>query len=108
MRASSVRATAHAIVTSGDEFDQDLETSLDQWVREPSNVRDAGSVPHQADEGSAHPSNRLVAQLNATWRVAADPLQWRLQRKKGNPRTRNSGWRDRSFCTMREGLLRCV
>ena len=45
MRASSVRATAHAIVTSGDESDQDLDTSLDQWVREPSNVRDAGSVP---------------------------------------------------------------
>ena len=37
-----------------------------------------------------------------------DPLQWRLQRKKGNPRTRNSGWRDRSFCTTRDGLLRCV
>ena len=37
-----------------------------------------------------------------------DPLQWRLQRKKGNPRTKNSGWRDRSFCTTREGLLRCV
>jgi hypothetical protein len=107
MRASSVRATADA-VTSGDESDQDLDASLDQWVREPSNVRDAGSVPHPAVEGPAHPSNRLVAQLNATWRVVDDPLQWRLQRKKGNPRTRNSGWQDRSFCTTREGLLRCV
>ena len=107
MRASSVRATADAVI-SGDESDQDLDASLDQWVREPSNVRDAGSVPHQAVEGPAHPSNRLVAQLNATWRVVADPLQWRLQRKKGNPRTRNSGWRDRSFCTTRDGLLRCV
>ena len=37
-----------------------------------------------------------------------DPLQWRLQRKKGNPRTKNPGWQDRSFCTTREGLLRCV
>ena len=107
MRASSVRATADA-VRSGDESDQDFDASLDQWVREPSNVRDAGSVPHQAVEGPAHSSNRLVAQLNATWRVVADPLQWRLQRKKGNPRTRNSGWQDRSFCTTREGLLRCV
>ena len=59
-------------------------------------------------ERPAHPSNRLVAQLNATWRVMDDPLQWRLQRRKGNPRKKNSGWRDRSFCTTREGLLRCV
>ena len=44
MRASSVRATAQAIVTSGDESDQDLDTSLHQWVREPSNVREAGSL----------------------------------------------------------------
>ena len=103
MRASSVRATADAIVKSGDEPDQDLETSLDQWVREPSIVRDAGSVPNERVERPAHPSNRLVAQLNATWRVVDDPLQWRLQRKKGNPRKRNSGWRDRSFCTTRDG-----
>jgi hypothetical protein len=56
----------------------------------------------------AHPSNRLVVHLNATWRVVDDPLQWRLQRKKGNPRTKNPGWQDRSFCTTREGLLRCI
>jgi hypothetical protein len=56
----------------------------------------------------AHHANRLIAQLNTHWRVVDDPLQWILQRKKGNPRKRNSGWRDRSFCTTREGLLRCV
>jgi hypothetical protein len=56
----------------------------------------------------AHPSNSLVAQLNDAWRVVDDPLQWKLQRKKGNPRSKNAGWRDRSFCTTREGLLRCV
>ncbi len=37
-----------------------------------------------------------------------DPLQWILQRKKGNPRRKNSGWRDRSFCRMRGALLGCV
>jgi len=37
-----------------------------------------------------------------------DPLQWILQRKKGNPRNKNSGWQSRSFCTTREVLLRCV
>ena len=42
MRASSVRATAHAIVTSGDEPDQDLHTLLKQWVREPSDCSRCG------------------------------------------------------------------
>ena len=56
----------------------------------------------------AHPSNRLIAQLSASWRVIDDPLQWILQRRKGNPRKKNFGWRSRSFCTTRNGLLRCV
>ena len=56
----------------------------------------------------AHPSNRLVAQLNANWRVVDDALQWRVQRRKGNPRTKNPGWLERSFCTTRHGLLRCI
>ena len=56
----------------------------------------------------AHPSNRPIAQLNERWRVVDDPLQWILQRKKGGPHEKNSGWRNRSFCTTREGLLRCI
>jgi hypothetical protein len=56
----------------------------------------------------AHPSNRLVAQLNESWRVVDDSLQWRLQRKKGSPRKKNPGWQDRSFCTTRDGLVRCI
>jgi hypothetical protein len=27
---------------------------------------------------------------------------------RGNPRKKNSGWQDRSFCTTREGLSQCV
>jgi hypothetical protein len=56
----------------------------------------------------AHTSNQLVAQLNSTWRVVDDPLQWILQRRKGGPRKKNSGWQGRSFCRTREALLRCV
>jgi hypothetical protein len=41
----------------------------------------------------AHPSDRLVAQLNERWRVVDDPLQWILQQRKGNARSKNSGWR---------------
>ena len=59
-------------------------------------------------EAPAHPSNALIAQLNKNWRVVDDPLQWRLQRKKGKARRRNSGWQDRAFCTTRGALLRCV
>ena len=36
------------------------------------------------------------------------PLQLILQRRKGKPRKKNSGWQSRSFCTTRESLLRCV
>ena len=35
---------------------------------------------------AALPSNRLTVQLNKNWRIADDPLQWILQRRKGNPR----------------------
>jgi hypothetical protein len=82
--------------------------SLENGVCEPGEapcpiIRRKGLVP-----SPAHPSNRLIAQLNTNWRVVDDPLQWILQRRKGNPRKKNSGWQDRSFCTTREGLLRCV
>ena len=87
MRATSVRAIDHAIVTSVDEPNQDLDASTDQRVREAPMVREDRSRPNQAIQRPAHPSNRLVAQLNANWRVVDDPLQWKLQRKKGNPRT---------------------
>src|SRR5215470_18109775 len=65
-------------------------------------------APTEVPSPPAHPSNWLIARLNSNWRVVDDPLQWILQRRKGNPRKRNSGWVDRSFCTTREGLLRCV
>ena len=74
--------------------------------------RSLASVAHRDHRDRAkrpaHPSNRLVTQLSETWRVVDDPLQWKLQRKKGNPRNKNSGWRDRSFCTTRDVLLRCI
>ena len=69
-------------------------------------ARDKGS--QDASRLPAHPLNPVVAQLNAKWRVVDDPLQWILQRKKGNPRSRNAGWQGRSFCRTRDALLRCV
>src|SRR5262249_35189869 len=50
----------------------------------------------------------VVAQLNLNWRVVDDPLQWILQRRKGNRRSKNTGWQIRSFCRTLDALLRCI
>src|SRR5262245_38953961 len=68
-----------------------------EWVCEPSASIIDVTVPPEVPSPPAHPSNRLITQLNSNWRVVDDPLQWILQRRKGNPRKRNSGWIDRCF-----------
>ena len=86
----------------------DVATTSQEGVREPL----ATSVGHRECQGRskrpAHPSNRLIAQLNATWRVVDDPLQWILQRRKGNSRAKNTGWRARSYCRTKDALLRFI
>jgi hypothetical protein len=84
------------------------QPTLQRGVREPSPIVGGGALSTNLASPPAHPSNRLIAQLNENWRVVEDPLQWILQRKKGNPRKNNSGWADRSFCRTRAGLLRCI
>jgi hypothetical protein len=100
MRASSVRATAYVIVRSGHQAAQcnSLEIASSQ----------GGACCQDLTQHPRTHSNRLVVQLNGTGGVVDDPLQWILQRKKGTPRKKNSGWRSRSFCRTREALLRCV
>jgi hypothetical protein len=105
---STLVATNRARITPlGIPFDKGVGQP-NKGVRQPSIVRCVVPGPDEVGKHPAHPSNRLVAQLNESWRVIDDPLQWRLQRKKGNSREKNSGWVDRSFCTTREGLLRRV
>jgi hypothetical protein len=84
------------------------ECSPDIGVREPSATLQRHEERRNDPKRPAHPSNRLVAQLNANWRVVDDPLQWILQRRKGNPRKKNTGWRSRSFCRTRGALLCCI
>jgi hypothetical protein len=84
------------------------ESSSHQRVRQPGLIAPLTAAPDNLPSPPAHPLNRLIAQINQNWRVVDDPLQWILQRRKGNLRKKNSGWRDRSFCTTREVLLRCV
>jgi hypothetical protein len=101
-------ASAHLVVAKGEGLPCGRFSASKERVREqsasPARCLDAPSdIPRPA-----HPSNRLVAQLNERWRVVDDPLQWILQRKKGNPRKKNSGWQGRSFCRTRDALLGCV
>jgi hypothetical protein len=84
------------------------QTTSKRGVREPSATPGTHRDYQERSQRPAHPSNYLVAQLNATWRVVDDPLQWVLQRKKGNSRKKNCGWQGRSFCRTREALLRCI
>jgi hypothetical protein len=86
----------------------DVDVLREKGVREQIVEASPASVLATIALRPAHPSNWLTAQLNKNWRVVDDPLQWILQRRKGNPRKKNSGWQDRSFCTTREGLFRCV
>ena len=77
-------------------------------VREPREC-----VPSSTPHGEyvpplAHPSDRLLIQLNAGWRVVEDDLQFILEHRKGTARSKATGWRGRAFCRTREALLRCI
>jgi hypothetical protein len=57
------------------------------------------------EKGPAHPSIRFPLRLNGEWRIVDDPIQWILERRKGRPRTKSSGWQARFFFRTRRGLL---
>ena len=77
-------------------------------VRERRSGRDRATIALTAETIPAHHSKSLPADLNSRWRVVDDPRQWVLQKRKGQPRSKSSGWQNRSFCTTRQGLLRCI
>ena len=115
----SERIAAGEILTgtvTGERIDTDAlpnsnerDRSRKKGVRQSNEL--ASPPPSLADlpNRPAHPSNRLVAQLNASWRVIDDPLQWILQRRKGNPRARRTPAGETAPSAEREdALLRCV
>jgi hypothetical protein len=61
----------------------------EQNLSEKEEVRERASAsvrPRQLEQelkGPSHRSKCLIAQLNASWRIVDDPLQWILQRRKG-------------------------
>ena len=103
-----IRADKNLLNSAEEECVGESRENDDEGVRQPSAALPPVLAPSTLPSPPAHPSNRLIAQLNANWRVVDDPLQWILQRRKGKPRKKNSGWQDRSFCTTREVLVRCI
>jgi len=75
-----------------------------------------GTVSHTTDKTSAQHREsaddylRVVAILNARWRVIAcrDGIQWILQRRNAPETARGDDWRGRSYCRTREALIRCT
>ena len=100
--------TNETTTDSSAEYTDGCQAAPGKRVRERSREGQIHVRRQDRADGPAHPSNRLLAQLNTNWRAVDDPLQWILQRRKGNPRKKNSGWRNRSFCRTRDALLRCV
>jgi hypothetical protein len=81
----SNRLDAPAVEIAGD------ASTLNQTVRQPDPMATRAALSKDLISSPAHPSNGLIAQLNGNWRVVHDPLQWILQRRKGNARKKNSG-----------------
>ena len=79
-----------------------------EQVCQPHEQRLANVYAETSPSPLAHPSDPLLIQLNPQWRVIDDDLQYILQIRKGNSRSKATGWRSRSFCRTREALLRCV
>ncbi len=76
-------------------------------------VRQPQAVPPGTDEPKAtrrraDRSKPVVAILNDRWRVIDDGLQWVLQKRKGRPTPKSTGWRGRSYATSRTTLLDSV
>ena len=79
-----------------------------ELVRERPERGQDSLVLSASPESPAHPSIRFPIPINAAWRVIDDPLQWILQRRKGNLRGKNTGWDSRSYCRTRNGLMLCI
>jgi hypothetical protein len=77
-------------------------------VRQPQQAYVASAGSDASPPPPAHPSERLLIQLNPRWRVIDDDLQYLLQRRKGTSRSKATGWTCHSFCRTRDALLRCI
>ncbi len=49
--------------------------------------------------------NVEIVRLNEKWRIVDDPLQWILERRRGVPGKKSTGWVGSAYCTTRAALL---
>ena len=76
-------------------------------VRQPQAVSPGTDTP-KATKPPADRSKRVIAVLNDRWRVIDDGIQWVLEKRKGRPTPKSSGWRGRSYARNRASLLDSV
>jgi hypothetical protein len=81
---------------------------FESGVREPREATLSDLAPDETTSPLAHPSDRLLIQLNPAWRVADDGRQYILERRKGSARTKATGWVSKYFCRNRDALLRSI
>ena len=71
-------------------------------AREPREATLSDLAPDETTSPLAHPSDRLLIELNPAWRVADDG------HRKGSARTKATGWVSKYFCRNRDALLRSI
>ena len=49
-----------------------------------------------------------LVRLNDKWRIVDDPLQWILERRRGVPGKKSTGWVGNAYCMTRRALLRNI
>jgi hypothetical protein len=63
---------------------------------------------NQTSETRKRPADRskpVVAVLNDRWRVIEGAIEWILQKRKGRPTPKSTGWRARRYAQTRASLL---
>ena len=78
--------------------------SNSEAVRQPQELLPATDA-RKTTKRRADRSKPVLAVLNDRWRVVDDRVQWVLQKRKGRPTPKSSGWRGRSYATSRGRLL---
>jgi hypothetical protein len=82
----------------------DQHSVINVGVREPSVSEQNAPGSSASPSPVAHPSDRLLIQLNDDWRVVDDDRQYVIQRRRGHARSRATGWIGRCLSDSRSTL----
>lgn len=87
--------------------DDALRGSAREAVRQPPEVPPGTDAP-KATKRRADRSKPVITVLNDRWRVIDTGIEWALQKRKGRPTPKSTGWRSRSYATSRASLFDSV